>query len=89
MYNYKLDFRIIDQETRKDIQANGLKSENKYSFDEWKDIINEAIKSISNEDIKYVTTDFILRKIIELHDDFSFIDWESSVVLEMEERGEI
>jgi len=88
MYNYSLDFRITGQEARKDIQRDGLKSEKEYSFDEWKAIVKEAIESIEENEMQYITTNVILRKVIELHNDFKPIDWNASIFIEMEENNE-
>jgi hypothetical protein len=88
MYNYSLDFRITGQEARKDIQRDGLQSEKEYSFDEWKTIVKEAIESIEENEIQYITTNVILRKIVELHNDFKPIDWKGSVFIEMEQNNE-
>jgi len=88
MYNYSLDFRITGQEARKDIQRDGLKSEKEYSFDEWKAIVKEAIESIEENEMQYITTNVILRKVKELHNDFKPIDWNASIFIEMEENNE-
>lgn len=88
MYNYSLDFRITGQEARKDIQRDGLQSEKQYTNKEWKEIILEAIDSIEENEMQYITTNVILRKIAELHDDFKPIDWEGYILIEMKQNNE-
>jgi HD superfamily phosphodiesterase len=70
MYNYSLNFTIAGQEARKELLRDGLQSENKYSFNEWDNIVEEALDSIEKDEMQYLTTNVILRKIRELHNDF-------------------